>query len=239
MNSVALSLKPIPIIQQALQETLAVYVPLIVLAIPGLVLSLLGNLVPFFTFVVGLANFVVVAPLMGGAMILVAYRHLNRESVSLEDCLSQSLKKALPLILGFLLLFVCLLGGFIALIIPGIYLSIRLGFTLYAIVIDSQSATGGLGYSWQLVKGHWWKIFIPSFLLGLMVFVLFLIISPFIGGSFVVSVGTSPTEAPSLLALFVSNIVSTAVMPFFIMLGTLLFLNLRVLKAPTAKPIEL
>ncbi|PSO57872.1 MAG: hypothetical protein BRC39_14210 [Cyanobacteria bacterium QH_7_48_89] len=46
------------------------------------------------------------------------------------------------------------------LIIPGIYLSVRLGFVLHGITVDNLSFTRGIRHSWNLVKGHWWSTFI-------------------------------------------------------------------------------
>jgi len=59
------------------------------------------------------------------------------------------------------------LFGFILLIIPGIILSIRLGFFDYLIVDKNSRVIESLKKSWEITKGSTWNLFLFYFLLGL------------------------------------------------------------------------
>jgi uncharacterized membrane protein len=59
------------------------------------------------------------------------------------------------------------LFGFILLIIPGIILSIRLGFFDYLIVDKNSKIIESLKKSWEITKGSTWNLFLLYLLLGL------------------------------------------------------------------------
>jgi uncharacterized membrane protein len=59
------------------------------------------------------------------------------------------------------------LFGFILLIIPGIILSIRLGFFDYLIVDKNSKIVESLEKSWEITKGNTWNLFLFYLLLGL------------------------------------------------------------------------
>jgi uncharacterized membrane protein len=59
------------------------------------------------------------------------------------------------------------LFGFILLIIPGIILSIRLGFFDYLIVDKNSRIVESLKKSWEITKGNTWNLFLLYILLGL------------------------------------------------------------------------
>jgi uncharacterized membrane protein len=57
--------------------------------------------------------------------------------------------------------------GFILLIVPGIILSIRLGFFDYLIVDKNSKIVESLKKSWEITKGNSWNLFLLYLLLGL------------------------------------------------------------------------
>ena len=67
--------------------------------------------------------------------------------------------------------------GFIFLIIPGIYLACKLAFTPYLIVDQRMSVFDALQESWDMTRGHVWRIIgialmaIPITLMGLICFI--------------------------------------------------------------------
>lgn len=73
------------------------------------------------------------------------------------------------LILVGILMWLVLILGYILLILPGIYLTIRLSFIYYAVIIENRSATDAFARSWSLTKGFWWQIFWAFFMLGLVI----------------------------------------------------------------------
>lgn len=59
-------------------------------------------------------------------------------------------------------------AGFLALIVPGIFLAVRLYFAPQSVIVDNTSATGALRNSWELVRGQWWFTFGAMLLAGLL-----------------------------------------------------------------------
>lgn len=62
------------------------------------------------------------------------------------------------------------LGG-IAFILPGIFLSILLGFGGVAIIVDDKGIFAALKHSAVLVWGNWWRTFFVILLFGLIIFI--------------------------------------------------------------------
>jgi hypothetical protein len=50
-------------------------------------------------------------------------------------------------------------GGLILLVIPGIYVGVRLAVSIQALVVEGRRGTEAMGRSWSLVGGHWWHAF--------------------------------------------------------------------------------
>jgi hypothetical protein len=79
------------------------------------------------------------------------------ESFTLGQALGETVLRLPGLILGSILLFVILAAGFIALVIPGIWLSGRLQLWMPALFLENASATDALASSWRLTAGNWWR----------------------------------------------------------------------------------
>jgi len=123
-----------------------------------------------------------------------------------------------------------ILGGFILLIIPGIIFSIWFAFALYAVVLDSKKDTEAMKYSKKLVSGRWWAVFWRMFLPSL----IFMIVSGAVQMPLDYIMNSSNTPTITLLALFVSSMVSIAFAPFLASAQTILYVELK--KTSTAMP---
>lgn len=92
-------------------------------------------------------------------------------------------KKYLNIVLANLIMFALIGLGFIMLIIPGIIIACRLVFVPYLVMDKDLDPMQAVERSWQLTKGHGWKVFwmaILSFFIaiaGLIVFFVGIIIS--------------------------------------------------------------
>lgn len=103
-------------------------------------------------------------------------------------------KEALPSITQYLNLLktmilysLFIIGGFILLIVPGLYLSGRLMFAPYLSVEKNQGARKSLRESWEATRGNGWKIFWKAFVIGLFMMVGFLAL--FVGAFITYPVG--------------------------------------------------
>ena len=85
----------------------------------------------------------------------------------------------LPTVLIGLVAGILTVLGFVLLIIPGIWLSVALGFACYALWDDGTKGWGAVKRSYQLVKGRWWatvvRLVVPHLLIGLAWLVVFLV----------------------------------------------------------------
>jgi len=94
----------------------------------------------------------------------------------------------LPLMWIGILQFVIILGGFILLIIPGIYLAVALMFSQILLVSEGVRGSKALQMSRELIKGRWWsvlwRVFAGGIVFSLGVGILSSII--FLGLSFIV-----------------------------------------------------
>ncbi len=83
--------------------------------------------------------------------------------------MQQAVRLILPMLWTGFLQICIIMGGLIALIIPGIALSISFSFTNFALIEQNKRGLAALQSSRQLVKGRWWAIF-GRLLVGTLVF---------------------------------------------------------------------
>lgn len=83
-------------------------------------------------------------------------------------------KEALPsfiqlwnLIKTTILYSLCVLGGLILLIIPGIYISGRLVFAIYLSIDKNQGGMPTIREAWKMTEGYGWLLIWKSFVIGL------------------------------------------------------------------------
>jgi hypothetical protein len=78
-------------------------------------------------------------------------------------------------------------GGLILLVIPGIYIGVRLTVSIDALVVEGRRGTQAMGRSWGLVGGLWWHAFATLLVAWLLIGVANAVITaPFSGQSWVV-----------------------------------------------------
>jgi uncharacterized membrane protein len=84
---------------------------------------------------------------------------------------------------AYLLTTIIVVIGFILLIAPGIFLACKLAFVPYLVVDKKLGATEAIRASWNLTKGHGWKVFfigllaIPIVIAGLICLIVGVIVS--------------------------------------------------------------
>jgi hypothetical protein len=138
-----------------------------------------------------------------------------------EPTVGKALRGAGPrlgvvLLVGLLYSLLVLLGV-IALLVPGIYLAIRLYFGTQSAVVDGEGATGALRRSWELVQGSWWLTF------GCLVLVALLIGLPL---GILDSVADAAIDNRPAYVV-VSILLESVGVSFSAIFGTLLFFSLR------------
>src|SRR6266540_3445421 len=111
-----------------------------------------------------------------------------------------------------------IIGGLILLVIPGIYVGVRLAVSIEALVVEGRRGTQAMGRSWGLVGGHWWHAFGTLLVAALLT-------------GIVNAVITTPFGNTNWFVQGVVAAVATVVtMPFGALVGVLLYLDLRARK---------
>lgn len=113
------------------------------------------------TLLINLANIFLFA-----MSIRMAYDAVKRKKVSLESAAKITANRFLPIVLATILMGAITAGGFLLLIIPGVFLLVKLFFYEFAILIDNAGVRDSLKKSWRVTKGNWWRIFGLLLLMG-------------------------------------------------------------------------
>jgi hypothetical protein len=107
---------------------------------------------------------------------------------------------------------------YLLLVIPGIYLGVRLAVSIQALVVEGRRGTEAMGRSWGLVGGHWWHAF-GTLLVGWLLI------------GVVNAVLNAPFRATGWFVQAVATAVATVVtLPYGVLVGLLLYLDLRARK---------
>jgi hypothetical protein len=110
------------------------------------------------------------------------------------------------------------IGGLLLLVIPGIYIGVRLCVSIEALVVEGRRGAEAMGRSWGLVGGHWWHAFGTLLVAALLT-------------GIVNAVITAPFSATNWFVQAVAAAVATVVtLPYGVLVGVLLYLDLRARK---------
>jgi hypothetical protein len=179
--------------------------------------------------VVGLIFFaiqaLIVQPFLVAAITRAAADAYLGERVSIGRTYRFALSR-LPAILWITILTsVLTLIAFILLIIPGIFVAIRLTLAPPVLVVEDVRGTKALSRSWRLTSGHFWRVFGTLILSGLIASIGTLVIT--IPTEFIAA-SLGPAGAPlSALGTVVATVLVT---PFTMLIVVLLYFDLRVRK---------
>jgi hypothetical protein len=166
-----------------------------------------------------------VVPILSvGTTRAVAWFHLG-ETPSAGQILQGAVVLLAPATVVVFLTSLSVLLGLLLLVIPGIYVLIRLQFAASALALDGQRGTYALRRSWQLVRGNFWRV------LGITLLALLL-------GNLASGILSLPFVLPTLnggsgvwwirgIGLAIGPLVAT---PFTQIVTVLLYLDLRVRK---------
>jgi hypothetical protein len=88
------------------------------------------------------------------AAILLASRALRKQALALTDLLVDAITMSVTVGVASVLAGLAMGLGFVALILPGLYLFVRLAFGVCATIVDGRGALAGLSSSWELTRGR-------------------------------------------------------------------------------------
>lgn len=149
------------------------------------------------------------------------HKVLNGQNMTVERAFKVSLPKIVNLFLAVIMVSLIFFVGFLLLIIPGIYLSIRLSFTFYEIAVENCSAIEGIKRSWELTKGHWWFIFGTSLLIGLVIMIPVLIVSIVVGIALGITLGD--IEILETVGNLLGSVIGYLFVPIYFIATTIMY----------------
>lgn len=164
------------------------------------------------------------ASLVSGAIVRVTIGVAEDEKVSFGESFLTGLAKALPLLGLSVLMAIALVLGFALLIVPGVILLVMWAVASPALVAENIGVIEAFGRSRQLTKGARWRVFG----LGLLMLVIFWIISAISGVLFYAAGGLeTAASGGSIPFILFSVVVGTVVTAFTGAVQTNLYLALR------------
>ncbi|HEX5420486.1 MAG TPA: hypothetical protein VFY39_10845 [Gammaproteobacteria bacterium] len=92
-----------------------------------------------------------------GAIIACIDAAARGENLAFGPALKLGLRRGAVLFAAVILVSLAIGVGYLLLIVPGVYLTIMLIFTMIAAVAERTGPVESLKYSWRLVRGHWWR----------------------------------------------------------------------------------
>jgi hypothetical protein len=104
-------------------------------------------------------GFLVVTPLITAICIHALRSVAVGEQVGARHALVSGFEAFTPLFFAVLLAALGIAIGFLALIIPGVYLAVRWFFVPQTVVIDGAQGPAALTRSGEVVQGFWWRTF--------------------------------------------------------------------------------
>src|SRR6266508_1102317 len=153
-----------------------------------------------------------------GAITRAVAAEVAGEDPSVEQSYRFGFVRLGSVVLVSVLVGLAIVGGLILLIIPGIYIGVRLAVSIEALVVEGRRGTQAMGRSWGLVGGHWWHAFGTLLDAALLT-------------GIVNAVITAPFSATNWFAQGVAAAVATVVtLPYGVLVGVLLYLDLRARK---------
>ncbi len=141
-----------------------------------------------------------------GFAISVAYNSISRNP-SLRESAGTAVSTYLYLLAATIIMIIALTAGLIALIIPGIFIALKLSLAPYAVVVDRLGPIEAMEKSWKITKNNLLSIF----LLGIVIFLPAFAISFIIG----IMAGVSPLAGAPQAANAYADILSSLIATFF------------------------
>lgn len=149
------------------------------------------------------------------------------ERTGAGESLRYGLTRLFPLMVAYVVLSILIPIGLILLLIPGIFLAVKWSLTYAAIVGERAGPFRGMGRSWELTKGHWWRIFGTLIVVALLALVLTVALLAAIGAAAAASDSISDTTFAVVLTI-ATIIVLAIIYPLIAAIITVLYYDLRV-----------
>jgi hypothetical protein len=171
---------------------------------------------------IGLLAQIVGQLLVYAAVYLVAMADLHQTPVHTEGLLKTAAGRFWPLLGLALLLGIGVFIGCLLLIVPGLILAVAWSVAMPVLVLENRGVIESFRRSAELTRGKRWSIFLLFVVVTLVIVVVELALTAVFGGF-----QGLVSRRPSLSSVVVSQLLSVITVPFFAVLTTSLFNQLR------------
>ena len=149
------------------------------------------------------------------------------ERASFGDSLAYALRRFIPLMVAYVVIVIITIPGFILLIIPGIWLSVKLCMAFPAVIFERAGPFRSIGRSWKLTADNWWRVFGTL----VVVFLIAMVVNFALGA--VLGIVAAGSDSISEVAFAVLNTVITLLTymltyPLWAAVMTVIYYDLRV-----------
>jgi hypothetical protein len=151
---------------------------------------------------------VVLAVVQAGAVTYATVRDLNGERASFREMLGAGLRRAPPVVVTGLLVWIAVLLGTLLLVVPGVILMVATSLALPATVVERPGARGAFRRSLALTRGRRWPLFAAGLVVLVVVWLLAGIVQ--VGATAAVALVLPPRFA--MAALLVSSQLGNALL---------------------------
>ncbi len=137
-------------------------------------LELLGvrsGFISFWILVVAFGFTFVVTPLSIGSQTILYSHILNGSQLDLKGCIAKAKNKLPQLVPAHFFFVFSVLTGLLLLIIPGLFLCVRLSFFPFLIIFDNYDPVAALKKSYEITQKFFWEIAIPMCIFNFLILV--------------------------------------------------------------------
>ena len=170
-------------------------------------------------------RFLVVVPIITAICIYALLSIEAGERPSAGRTLVSGFEQFTPLFFAVLIAAIGIAAGFVLLVIPGIYLAVKLFFVPQTVVVEGVRGTESLRRSSDMVRGFWWRTFGLVVMINLAAALPALVITaPF--------TGIADSTGDAAWALAGTICAESITTPFVALFSTFLYFDLRARAAP-------
>jgi hypothetical protein len=150
------------------------------------------------------------------------------ERPTVGGSLSFAASRVLPLIVLSFLYFFGLIPAYLALLAPGVWLTVAWSVSFPALLSEGIGPIAALGRSFRLVKGRWWPTFGALLVMYLLVIVISGILGALLGATLIAAVDSEVVAA--VFYTIVNTLSSLITLPLMAAVLTVMYFDLRVRK---------
>jgi len=173
----------------------------------------------------------------GGTIIKYASDKFLERETSLSDSFGHASARFLSLAGSAILFGLALVGGLILLIIPGILFAVWFILSSQCVILEDSTAVSSLGRSKYYVGGNWWKMF-GVFIVTAIIMAVGYGISSGVNTIIVTAFGAviANQYVISIFSGIISAIITAFVYPFWIVVATITYYDLKARKSGMPPP---